>query len=334
MYNSLLRRFGAGNDGSSNGSGVHVYQPLILPTPRMPNIIGTLNSYIIYKGIKKIINEYRIERPVVWTRVATRISWGAIKRISPKTLVYQVVDDFPNNPFIPESIREQHSRYVEKFSSEADVIFASARGLKEKKAEYSDNIHFMPNGVDVEWFKQQSSKKSSFLSEIPSPRLGFVGTIRPEVDLMTLKEVAERRPQWSIVMIGPIAEFADDKGLSDLPNVYFIGKVDHELMPSYISEFDIGLIPYHVNKFTEYTFPSKLAEYLASGVPVLASSLPELKYYDEAVEVYSSVSEFICLADKTLSSSKGFYDVDSVLEELSWRNIVERMTDVLESEVD
>ena len=133
---ALKRRVNAENDAGETKDedpNITVYQPLIIPTPRFPNTIGRLNGYLIARGVRQLMQEYNIRKPVVWTRVATHISWFAIQRIDPALLIYQVVDDFPNNPFLTEDLKNLHAEYVDKFSTSADLIFASARGLKESK---------------------------------------------------------------------------------------------------------------------------------------------------------------------------------------------------------
>lgn len=133
LITAFRRRTGEAEPVRETPRNVTVYQPLILPTPRYPHTIGRLNGYLIARGIQRLMSEHDIQRPVVWTRVATHISWYAIERIDPEVLVYQVVDNFPFNPIIPPSLRDRHARSVERFSKSADLIFASARGLKKKR---------------------------------------------------------------------------------------------------------------------------------------------------------------------------------------------------------
>jgi glycosyltransferase involved in cell wall biosynthesis len=314
---------------------VAVYQPLILPTPRLPNTIGRLNGYLIARGVNQVLREHDVRAPVVWTRVATPIAWHAIRRIDPAVLVYQVVDNFPHNPIIPPSLRDMHGAYAERFSRSADLIFASARGLKEKKDPLNDDVHFFPNGVEVDKFRQPVSGEPEALCSIGRPRLGFVGTVAPPVDFATIDAVARRRPDWSFVFIGPTTQFARLGDLKQLDNVHFLGPVDHDDLPAYCQALDLGLIPYERTEFTEYTFPSKLAEYLASGLPVLSSNIPEMRHYRDVIGIYEDADDFVQAARKQLGSTAETEVAKrrDLAQHLSWDAIVDRMTDAIDEQL-
>jgi glycosyltransferase involved in cell wall biosynthesis len=329
---ALQRRSGEGEPVRETPKNVTVYQPLIIPTPRFPNTIGRFNGYLIARGVQRLIQEYNIRHPVVWTRVETHIAWFAIRRIDPAMLVYQVVDNFPHNPVIPSSLRDRHAEYADRFSRSADLIFASARGLKDKKEPLNEDVHFFPNGVEVDKFRQSFVGEPDAMREIPSPRLGFVGTVAPPVDFPTIERVARRKSEWSFVFIGPVTQFASLRDLKKLDNVYFLGPVDHDDLPAYCQSLDLGLIPYERTEFTEYTFPSKLAEYLASGVPVLSSNIPEMRHYEDLIGIYCDDDSFIQAAEVQMSKTS---DADvskrqDLAHRLSWTSIVRRMTDTIQ----
>jgi glycosyltransferase involved in cell wall biosynthesis len=327
---ALLRRT-SGNESGYSHQNIWVYQPLIVPSPRLPNTVGRLNGSLIARGVNKLIRKHDVRNPIVWTRVATHISWFAIRRIEPALLIYQVVDNFPTNPILTNSLKQQHQQYVGRFSRSADLIFASARGLKEQRERVNDNVHFFPNGVEVEKFERGNASNASNLADIPEPRIGFVGTIQSPVDFSVLEEAARRKSEWSFVFIGPVTEFAELGELPDLENVHFIGPVDHDVLPAYCQALDLGLIPYEFTEFTKYTFPSKLAEYLASGTPVLSSDIPEMRHYEETIGIYGNVEEFIEEAQHQMQKqdSKAKKDRREVARELSWDQIVERMSETM-----
>ena len=329
---ALQRRSGDGEPVRETPKNVKVYQPLILPTPRFPNTIGRLNGYLIARGVRRLMQEHNVERPVVWTRVETQIAWSAIRRIEPEMLVYQVVDNFPYNPIIPDSLRDRHAKYAKQFSRSADLIFASARGLKDKKEPLNDDVHFFPNGVEVDKFHQSSADEPGSLAGVPTPRLGFVGTVAPPVDFATIETVAQRKPEWSIVFIGPTTQFARLRDLKRLDNVYFLGPVDHDDLPAYCQSLDLGLIPYELTEFTEYTFPSKLAEYLASGLPVLSSNIPEMIHYENVIGIYRDPDSFIRAAGEQMAkdAQSEIAKRQNIAQSLSWASIVDRMTETIQ----
>jgi UDP-galactopyranose mutase len=285
--------------------------------------------------VQSLIEEHGIKRPVVWTRVATHIAWNAIQKINPELLVYQVVDNFPHNPIIPASLRDRHAKHAELFSEAADVIFASARGLKKKKESYGDQVFFFPNGVEVDKFRRPVQAEPEILKDISRPLLGFVGTVAPPVDFATIKKVARRKREWSFVFIGPVTQFARLGDLRKLNNVHFIGPVDHDELPAYLQALDLGLIPYELTEFTEYTFPSKLAEYLSSGIPVLASNLPEMRHYRDVIGIYRNADEFIleAVGQMRQQGERKRQRRLKIADSLSWDHIVNQMMGVVEEQM-
>lgn len=151
------------------------------------------------------------------------------------------------------------------------------------------------------------------------------------MDFATIEAVARRKPQWSIVFIGPVTQFAQLGQLRERDNVYFLGPVPHDDLPAYCQSLDLGLIPYERTEFTEYTFPSKLAEYLASGLPVLSSNIPEMCHYQHVIGIYHDVDSFIQSAEEQLTNQAD-HDVaerQDVAQQLSWDSIVRGMSSVI-----
>ena len=118
--------------------------------------------------------------------------------------------------------------------------------------------------------------------------------------------------------------------------MHLLGAVSYEELPSYFTGFDCGMIPYLINDFTNYTFPSKMAEYLAAGLPVVSTPLPELARYSDVVSIVRSPQEMIStirdhLSDPNKDSSKQ-KRID-VACTLSWESIVSQMEALLEQAV-
>ena len=313
-----------------------VLQPFIVPTPRLNSRIRRLNAWLLRRAIKKLTDRYDICDPIIWTLVPSDIVWESITDIPRSALVYQAIDRFPYSPMIPEFARPRLEYFEHLFCQSADVVFASAHGLFLEKQRINPNTHFFPNGVDPELFSVPSGHDDP-LRHVSRPIIGFVGSLGPWVDYNLLRLMATMTPKWSYVIIGPVNAGIDLKPLKALPNVHFTGAVPHAALPSYLASFDCGLIPYLINHFTDYTFPSKMAEYLAAGLPVFSTPLPELQPYAAVVTcapdargITAAIGSHFDKPDSQMSRVKRL----EIARALSWESMVSQMEELIEEAID
>jgi len=136
------------------------------------------------------------------------------------------------------------------------------------------------HGVDHDLFAGAMDDRTELppdLAAIPHPRLGFYGTIQDWIDFRPDLPSRQRRPDWSIVLIGKT--FVDVSRLLQFPNIHLLGRRDHDQLPNYCKGFDVGIIPYVVNERILHVNPIKLREYLSAGLPVVSTAFPEVKLY-------------------------------------------------------
>jgi len=138
---------------------------------------------------------------------------------------------------------------------------------------------------------------------IPHPILGFFGLIRDWVDLDLLAEVAKRRPRWHIVLIGDADSGVNLATYRDVPNMHFLGRRPYASLPAYCKCFDVGLIPFKINDLTKAVNPIKLREYLAAGLPVVSTPLPEVAAFNGHVHAAGSADTFLAETEECLESA-------------------------------
>lgn len=330
--NILSRQLAAPAPSAGDPASIAVFQPFILPTPRLSRMVGRLNVWLLRRALKRLVVRYDIHDPIIWTRVPSETAWKSIAGIPRSALVYQSVDRFVSSPMVPEYARPRLEQYERTFSESADLIFASAHGLYEEKRQINPNTHFFPNGVDPTLFADVAMQARP-LSHVPRPIVGFAGSLGPWVDYELLRRTAVMTPEWSYVLVGPVNPGIELRPLNALPNVHFTGAVPHAELPSYLVSFDCGLIPYVIDQFTQFTFPSKLAEYLAAGLPVVSTPLPELSPYDDVVAIVDDAESMVRAIGSCVDAQAQELREKriNVAQSLSWDTIVSRMEQTLDT---
>ena len=99
---------------------------------------------------------------------------------------------------------------------------------------------------------------------IPHPRLGFFGVVDERFDADFLAELADLRPDWQFVILGPVVKI-DPAGLPSGPNIHWLGPKSYAELPDYLAHWDLGLMPFALNASTRFISPTKTPEFLAAG---------------------------------------------------------------------
>src|SRR5262249_8044177 len=139
----------------------------------------------------------------------------------------------------------------------------------------------------------------------PAPRIGYVGVIKRQLDFALLRSLAERRSDWSFVLIGPLRHFPGDEAeieeLTGKPNIHLLGYQDVAALPAYQGLLDVCTMPYRVNAYTDCIYPLKLHEYLASGKPIVATPIRTLKDFSTVVSLASGVDAWVASLESSLA---------------------------------
>src|SRR4029453_8495551 len=149
--------------------------------------------------------------------------------------------------------------------------------LYEHKRSLHPNVHGVPSSVDVEHFAAARAPQADPADQagIPHPRLGFFGVIDERFDLNLLRDAAAAQPGGHWVMLGPTPKIASPD-LPRPPNVHWLGSKSYRELPSYLSGWDVGVMPFARNDATRFISPTKTPEYLAAGLPVVSTSIDDV----------------------------------------------------------
>jgi glycosyltransferase involved in cell wall biosynthesis len=186
----------------------------------------------------------------------------------------------------------------------ADLVFTSSEALADRYRALN-NVHWIPNGVDFAAYERQTGRGEPDpvdIAGIPRPRLGYIGSLRPQIDLPLLLEVARARPTYSLVFIGDVARptqaTPEYQALAKLANVHFLDSKRPEQLPAYLRALDVGLLPYRLDGAARYVYPLKMLEYLAAGLPVVSTRVPAVLEFSEVIRIASAPAEWITALDE------------------------------------
>jgi glycosyltransferase involved in cell wall biosynthesis len=205
-------------------------------------------------------------------------------------VIYHCVDEYSAFSGVP---RDALMRMEQDLVRRADLVITSGERLRDERRGLNDNTHFVSHGVDVDHFAGALDPNVEIPTDIRSiarPIVGFFGLLADWVDIDMFRTIAMARPDWSVVLIGKAAtETASLRGIS---NLHILGQKPYTALPGYCRAFDVGIIPFRVNELTVRANPLKLREYLAAGLPVVSTPLPEVARYDGLVRLASTADDF------------------------------------------
>lgn len=292
---------------------------LLVVTPQLPASFNPTQILAAQRSLLlQLIAAEKIQHYVLWyyTPQALRFS----DHLKPDAVVYDCMDElsaFKNaDPALPRLERELMRR--------ADLVFTGGQSLFEAKQDQHHNIHALPSSVDVAHFSTARRSQDEPVDQraIPHPRLGFFGVLDERLDISLLRGVAEARPEWQIIMIGPVVKI-DPDDLPRLPNIHYLGPKKYDELPRYLAGWDVALLLFARNEATKYISPTKTPEYLAAGRPVVSTSIRDVvKPYGEMglVRIADAVPDFVAACDGALTEppARRRDKADAFLRNMSW----------------
>ncbi len=289
------------HSASTNGrpageDGVTVYSPPVLPLYPV-SAVRRWNRLAMSRGIARRLKDLRMENPIL---LATNpIAAEVLAGIPAKLVIYYILDNYEEMPHHYRAYtRELEARMIER----ADLIFATAQPLIEKKSKPGRPVILLPQGVDFDHFHGPAAggaPEPEDLASIPKPRILFMGLLAPWVDVELLAKVARAYPRASLVLLGPVR--TEIEALRREPNTYFLGQRPYSDIPRYLAHCNAALISFRQNALTRYVNPLKLLEYMAAGLPVISTALPHLAAFDGLVYSASNAEDFVEQVGRALS---------------------------------
>ena len=285
--------------------------------------------------LKNLFKAHSIQSYVFWYYTPMALAYTA--NFKPLATVYDCMDELSAFKFAPPELKTFEQQLFKK----ANIVFTGGNNLYKAKKAQHHNIHSFPSSIDKAHFKaaRDQQKEVADQSAIPHPRLGFYGVIDERFDIDLIKQAADAKPDWHFVLVGPVIKI-DAATLPKNKNIHYLGPKTYEELPSYLSGWDIALIPFAINESTRYISPTKTPEYLAGGKPVISTPITDvINPYQELglVHIVQNAEDLLQMATSELSitdKSEWLGKVDAYLSTISWDATWERMDELMQNEME
>ncbi len=304
--------------------------------PRLPRSVGERYDEGI-AVIRELVSA-ALTRPPLAGRFGRTVQWFYTPMPAPEMLgafdeegvVYDCMDELAKFRFAPADIGRRERLLL----SRADIVFTGGRRLHEAKSRFHDDVHFFGCGVDARHFaaaRSTSTVVPADAASLPRPVLGYFGVVDERLDYELLRAVATARPDWTLLMIGPVVK-VDPAELPRGANIHWLGQRRYEELPAYVKGFDVCLMPFALNEATEFINPTKTLEYMAAGRPIVSTPVPDVvRNFGDIVHVVRGADEMIAAVGTALA-----HPDEARLEaglarasEASWESTVRRMRELM-----
>jgi glycosyltransferase involved in cell wall biosynthesis len=250
-----------------------VISPLIIPLYDRASLRAA-NRRLLRVQVARALRRLGFGRPVNFVFLPTA---GLVAGdFGEEPLIYYCVDEFSAFSGVsPRALAEQEA----DLALRSDLVVVTSAPLLRAKSPLNPRTVLVRHGVDFAHFRRAldpTTRIPDAIAGLPRPILGFFGLVGADwVDVVLLARVADRFPHGSLVIMGLVA--TDVSALRERPNVHLLGRVPYADLPAFCKGFDVGLIPFRINEVTLNSNPLKAREYLAAGLPVVSTAIPEVE---------------------------------------------------------
>jgi glycosyltransferase involved in cell wall biosynthesis len=290
---------------------VFVLNPLVVPAHGL-GPVQALNRWWLRSQVKRAMRRLGFRDAINWTfnPAAALIA----RTLGEETLIYHCVDEYSAFTGVPS---QAILHLEEELLRKADLVVVSAESLRHSKSRVHPGTVLVRHGVDYDHFRTSLDSATQIppdIARLPRPVFGFFGLVADWVDQELLRAIALRFPQGSVVLLGKVTT---DVSALALPNIHLLGRKDYAQLPAYCKGFDVALNPFHISRLTLNFNPLKVREYLAAGLPVVSTDLPEVAILDHC-RIGRDHAGFLAQLQSALQSPGPSREISDTMQTESW----------------
>ncbi len=298
---------------------------LVVVTPHLPRAEAHETVQKQRAVLDRLMHDFDVKNPVLWFYTPMALAFAP--HVKPSLTVYDCMDELSA---FDGAHPELHVHERELFSR-ADLVFTGGHSLWEAKRDHHPRVYAFPSSVEAEHFRKAREPQDDPADQasIPHPRIGFFGVIDERMDLELLERIADARPDWHVVMLGPIVKI-DAKALPKRPNIHWLGAKKYEELPAYLAGWDVAMMPFALNQSTRFISPTKTLEYLAAGKPVVSTAIRDVvrPYGDRNLVRIGDHSSFVSELAQALAEDGAARReaADAFVAQTSWDHTFHKMS--------
>jgi len=277
-----------------------------------------------------IVENMRLQRITgYWTWFYTPMALPVADCLRPLGTIYDCMDELSLFRGAPKEVLEQEAALFRR----AQVVFTGGRSLYNAKRDRHPNVHCFPSSVDALHFRQQDLDHP-LQQSIARPRLGYCGVIDERIDLELIAQIADQRPAWQIVMVGPIAKI-DPGTIPRRANIHWLGQQSYKDLPAFINGWDVCLLPFAISEATRFISPTKTLEYMACGRPMVSTPIRDVvEPYSKVVPIHTDAAGFVSACQTILQRSPAEREshrraMAEIIARTSWDNTASAMAELI-----
>jgi len=269
-----------------------------LPINFLFDILNKRNNRAFAKDIKKAIDILGFRNFIHFCDSDMFRSFYLKDLLKPSVYIYYTRD----NLLAVDYWKHQGNRIEPLHMKKADLVVANSTYLSKLASIHNHNSRFVGQGCDLSAFKSENVKAiPEDIAQIPKPIIGYIGALKTlRLDINAIEYIAESKPDWSIVLVGPEDEEFKASKLHSKGNVWFLGSKDEKELPNYLNAFDVAINPQIVNEVTRGNYPRKIDEYLAMGKPVVVTQTEAMSYFNDYVSLAKNNIDWVENIEKEL----------------------------------
>ncbi len=305
---------------------------LVVLTPHLPEALDGADRDAVVAGlIAGLHRDEEIVAPVHWFYTPMLLPWIASVRSG--AIVYDCMDELSAFLGAPPRLVELEHELLRR----ADVVFTGGHSLFEAKRSAHPEVYAMPSAVDIDHFARARCPQPDPADQatIGHPRIGFFGVLDERIDLPLIDEVARLRPDWALVLVGPVAKI-DAASLPRRSNIHYLGQKSYDELPRYLAGWDVAMMPFALNAATRFISPTKTPEYLACGRPVVSTPIRDVvASYGKAglARIADSPAAFVGAVDAALAEDHAarWPEIDAYLASRTWDQTWAKMSTLIDA---
>lgn len=306
---------------------------LVIACPRLPEgPPGFRADDRLVQMTRALLRSLGIEHHAAW--LYTPMALPLALAMKPARVAYDCMDDLASFLGAPPEMALREAQLLRA----ADVVFTGGPSLYRAKRSLHPNVHCVPSSVDADHFRRarEPLPQPPGVDGVPTPRLGFYGVLDERLDAELLADVADARPEWQIVLVGPVVKIP----IASLPrrsNLHYLGQRPYAELPAHLASWDVCLLPFARNPATRLISPTKTLEYMAAEKPIVSTPIRDVaEPYGHVVHLGGDAAAFVAACEEALlepaqARARRLAAMRRIVESTSWDATVRTMLGELDA---